>query len=166
MRSSFANPSGSHRAARAARQLIDGPATAWPRPSGPAPVRSCSPAGARGGQPRRARRPPAALGWSWPVPSSTLPSPSPSPPWVAPPSPSTSGVVDVDALADRLVALRAAGEVALVSVMAVNNEVGTIQPVEAVAPAVHEHAAGALLHTDAVQAAPWSTSPPVEPPTT
>ena len=40
---------------------------------------------------------------------------------------------------------------ALVSVMAANNEVGSIQPVEALASLAHE--AGALFHTDAVQAA-------------
>ncbi|MGP5679115.1 cysteine desulfurase family protein [Glutamicibacter arilaitensis] len=57
-----------------------------------------------------------------------------------------------------LVDLKAAGElidtdVAVVSVMAVNNEVGTIQPVAAVAELAHE--AGALMHTDAVQGAGW-----------
>ena len=60
--------------------------------------------------------------------------------------------------AKGLVDLKAAGElidtdVAVVSVMAVNNEVGTIQPVAAVAELVHE--AGALMHTDAVQGAGW-----------
>ncbi|TFH57513.1 cysteine desulfurase family protein [Glutamicibacter arilaitensis] len=57
-----------------------------------------------------------------------------------------------------LVDLKAAGElidteVAVISVMAVNNEVGTIQPVAAVAELAHE--AGALMHTDAVQGAGW-----------
>ena len=47
---------------------------------------------------------------------------------------------------------RALGDdVALVSVMAVNNEVGTIQPVREIAALAH--AAGALFHCDAVQAA-------------
>ncbi len=41
-------------------------------------------------------------------------------------------------------------DVCLVSVMAVNNEVSTVQPVEAIAAAAHR--AGALFHTDAVQA--------------
>lgn len=41
----------------------------------------------------------------------------------------------------------------LVSVMAVNNEVGTVQPVAEIAAAAR--AAGALVHTDAVQAAGW-----------
>jgi len=42
-----------------------------------------------------------------------------------------------------------------VSVMLVNNEVGTIQPLDAVAALVRERAPDALLHTDAVQAVPW-----------
>ncbi|MEO5988227.1 MAG: cysteine desulfurase family protein [Candidatus Eisenbacteria bacterium] len=42
-------------------------------------------------------------------------------------------------------------DVALVSVMAVNNETGVIQPVEEIGTVVH--AAGALFHVDAVQAA-------------
>ena len=41
-------------------------------------------------------------------------------------------------------------DVCLVSVMTVNNEVGTVQPVAAIAEAAHR--AGALFHTDAVQA--------------
>jgi len=45
--------------------------------------------------------------------------------------------------------------VRLVSVMAVNNELGTVQPVGAVADVVAERAPGAVLHSDAVQAVPW-----------
>lgn len=44
---------------------------------------------------------------------------------------------------------------ALVSVMLVNNEVGTIQPLSAVARRVRARAPRARLHTDAVQAAAW-----------
>lgn len=55
------------------------------------------------------------------------------------------GVVNVDA-ASRLVG----GDVALVSVMWVNNETGLLQPVAEVARIAH--AAGAWFHTDAVQA--------------
>ncbi len=58
------------------------------------------------------------------------------------------GVVDVDA---AIAALRPG--TALVSVQAANNEVGTLQPLAALARAAHE--AGALLHTDAVQYAGW-----------
>src|SRR5262252_4001747 len=42
-------------------------------------------------------------------------------------------------------------ETALVSVMHANNEIGTIQPIAALAEIAHEH--GALMHTDAVQSA-------------
>jgi cysteine desulfurase len=60
------------------------------------------------------------------------------------------GVVDVDALADLLDA-----RTAVVSVMLVNNEVGTIQPLAEVARVVAERAPRAVLHTDAVQAVSW-----------
>ena len=43
----------------------------------------------------------------------------------------------------------------VVSVMLVNNEVGTIQPLDEVARIVRERAPDAVLHTDAVQAVPW-----------
>lgn len=60
------------------------------------------------------------------------------------------GVVDLDALVGCL-----DDEVALVSVMLVNNEVGTIQPLAAIAEIVREHAPRAVLHTDAAQALTW-----------
>src|SRR5215467_2422050 len=61
------------------------------------------------------------------------------------------GVVDVGALERRLVELLRQGlRPPLVSIMAANNETGVIQPVEAAASLVH--AAGGLLHVDAVQA--------------
>ena len=41
----------------------------------------------------------------------------------------------------------------LVSVQLANNEVGTVQPVAELAAIAH--ASGALMHTDAVQAAGW-----------
>ena len=62
----------------------------------------------------------------------------------------SDGLVDLDALDDALTT-----DVALVSVMAVNNEVGTVQPIEAVARLVRRRSPNAILHTDAVQAAPW-----------
>jgi len=56
-----------------------------------------------------------------------------------------SGVVDLDHLADLL-----DGPPALVSIMLANNETGALQPVAEAAAMVH--AAGGLLHVDAVQA--------------
>ena len=57
-----------------------------------------------------------------------------------------SGVVDLGDLRAKL----AAGPPALVSVMAANNETGTLQPIHEAAQIVHE--AGGLLHVDAIQA--------------
>jgi cysteine desulfurase len=65
------------------------------------------------------------------------------------------GVVDLDALAGALDDAARHDEVTLVSVMLANNEVGTIQPLEEIAAVVDEHAPGATLHTDAVQAFTW-----------
>jgi cysteine desulfurase len=60
--------------------------------------------------------------------------------------------VDAGGVID-LAALRAAmtPRTILVSVMAANNEIGTIQPLAGIGAIAHEH--GALLHTDAAQAA-------------
>src|SRR5687767_9703376 len=55
-----------------------------------------------------------------------------------------SGIVHPDALADAL-----ADDTAIVSVMHANNEIGTVQPIAALARLAH--ARGALFHTDAVQ---------------
>jgi cysteine desulfurase len=64
--------------------------------------------------------------------------------------------VDANALLDlRHLAELLDDEVSLISVMAVNNEVGTIEPLEAVVALARELAPRALLHCDAVQAAPW-----------
>jgi cysteine desulfurase len=60
------------------------------------------------------------------------------------------GVVDLDALAAAL-----DERTAVVSVMLANNEVGTMQPLAAVAAVVAERAPRAVVHTDAVQAAAW-----------
>lgn len=58
------------------------------------------------------------------------------------------GVLDMQAFTALL-----RPDTTLVSVMSVNNEVGTIQPIAQVAAAAR--AVGALVHTDAVQAAGW-----------
>ena len=60
------------------------------------------------------------------------------------------GLVDLDDLAARL-----DDRTAIVSVMGVNNELGTIQPLQEVAAIVRDRAPRARLHTDAVQAVPW-----------
>jgi cysteine desulfurase len=57
-----------------------------------------------------------------------------------------SGIVSVEAVTAAL-----SDDTALVSVMHANNEIGTVQPVAAIAEAAH--ARGALVHTDAVQTA-------------
>ena len=62
----------------------------------------------------------------------------------------SAGAIDLDALAAAL-----DDGVSVVSVMAVNNEVGTIQPIAQVAELVAEKAPAAVLHTDAIQAFAW-----------
>lgn len=56
-----------------------------------------------------------------------------------------SGVIDIDDLKSKL-----NSDVFLVSVMLVNNELGTIQPIKKVTELVHK--IGAIMHTDASQA--------------
>ncbi len=46
-------------------------------------------------------------------------------------------------------------QVGVVSLMLVNNEVGTVQPLAEATALVAERAPGAVVHTDAVQAFPW-----------
>lgn len=63
-----------------------------------------------------------------------------------------SGTIDLVALEN---VLATTPDVSVVSVMAVNNEVGSVTDMEAVSRTVRTHAPGAVLHTDAVQAACW-----------
>ena len=63
---------------------------------------------------------------------------------------SPSGVVDVDAVVAAL-----DDRTAVVSVMLVNNEVGTVQPVAEIARLARARVPGIVVHTDAVQAVPW-----------
>ena len=58
----------------------------------------------------------------------------------------TEGLLDLDALADALT-----DRTTLVSLMAANNEVGTLHPIREIATLVHSKSP-ALFHTDAVQA--------------
>jgi cysteine desulfurase len=62
----------------------------------------------------------------------------------------SAGIVDLDALAGVL-----DERTAVVSIMLANNEIGTIQPMAAIADLVRERAPRAALHTDAVQAVSW-----------
>ncbi|ASN20807.1 cysteine desulfurase family protein [Arthrobacter sp. YN] len=60
----------------------------------------------------------------------------------------SEGLVSVEGLAAVL-----RPETALVSIMYANNEIGTVQPISALAAVAREH--GVPFHTDAVQAAGW-----------
>lgn len=60
------------------------------------------------------------------------------------------GIVDLDGLVAAL-----GPDVSLVSVALVNNEIGSIQPLDEIAELVRTHAPGALLHADAAQALCW-----------
>ena len=58
-----------------------------------------------------------------------------------------NGIVDIDALKELLT-----DKTILVSIMTVNNETGSVQPIERIAKLVHKNCPEALFHTDAVQA--------------
>lgn len=58
-----------------------------------------------------------------------------------------NGVVDIDKLKELLT-----DKTILVSVMTVNNETGSVQPIERIAKLVHKNCPEALFHSDAVQA--------------
>jgi cysteine desulfurase len=62
----------------------------------------------------------------------------------------SEGLADLDSLTAELDEF-----VTVVSLMLVNNEVGTVQPLGEVAEVVRRHAPSAVLHTDAVAAFPW-----------
>ena len=59
--------------------------------------------------------------------------------------PNIDGIVTVGCLASHI-----SGNIKLVSIMLVNNELGTIQPIKELSAIAHEQ--GAIFHTDAVQA--------------
>ena len=65
------------------------------------------------------------------------------------------GTVDLEDLQCVLEAATDEQPITVVSVMAVNNEVGSITPMRDVARIVRKYAPNAILHTDAVQAACW-----------
>ena len=72
-----------------------------------------------------------------------------------------TGCIDIDALDELLRQLVADDVVPVVSVMAVNNEVGSITPFADIAKVVRNVAPRALLHSDAVQAACWLDLAPI-----
>jgi len=65
------------------------------------------------------------------------------------------GTVDLEDLQRVLEAATEEQPITVVSVMAVNNEVGSITPMRDVARIVRKYAPNAILHTDSVQAACW-----------
>jgi len=66
-----------------------------------------------------------------------------------------NGVVDIDDLERVLDEATSENRVTSVSIMAVNNEVGSVSDLKAVSAVVRRLAPEAVLHTDAVQAACW-----------
>ena len=154
----YANPSGSHRAARAARQAIDGARDVVGDALGARPGEVVFTAGGTEADNLavfgvHGRRPGVVLCSAVEHPGVVEPVASVGGHTVPV---DERGVVDLAALEVALDDLAAAGEtVSLVSVMAVNNEVGSIQPLDAVAEIVRSRGAGAVLHTDAVQGVPW-----------
>jgi cysteine desulfurase len=150
----FANPSGSHRFARTARAAID---DARDRV---ADVLGCAPGDVvftSGGteSDNTAVRGVVALRGGRPVCSAAEHHAVLEPVEAADGlvvSTDAAGSIDVDALRDILVRH---ADVSLVSVMTVNNEVGTVTDLATVAGVVRDAAPRAVLHTDAVQAARW-----------
>lgn len=60
----------------------------------------------------------------------------------------SDGLIEIDAVAEAI-----RGDTVLVSVMTANNEIGTLNPIEAIGALCKER--GVLFHTDAVQALPY-----------
>src|SRR5688572_23793383 len=151
----FGNPSGAHRVARAARQAVDEARDAVAelvgcRPgevvftSGGTEADNLAVCGVHAARPGRvlcsAVEHDAVLQPVARVGGRTVPVDG-------------TGLVDLDTLAALLSGTEADGGVdrvrpaaTLVSVMVANNEVGAVQPVEAVAEVVRRHAPGAAVH--------------------
>ncbi|HEX6419939.1 MAG TPA: cysteine desulfurase family protein [Acidimicrobiales bacterium] len=148
----FGNPSGAHRVARAARQAVDEARDVVAEAAGCAPgeviftsggteADNLAVRGVHAARPRpvlcSAVEHEAVLQPVGNVGGTTV-------------RVDARGVVDLDALADAL-----EPGTTLVSVMAANNEVGTVQPLAEVVEVVRRVAPAAAVHTDAVQAAAW-----------
>ena len=142
------------------------PASTWPPCSGPTSARWSSPGGHRGrqsGRDRRVggRRPPhgrrlrgpGVRGHGAPRRAEHLPGAGPRAPG---PSSARCRRTRTGWSTSTPWPRRARPRSGLVSVMAVNNEIGTVQPLEPVAAGSSGPGRPApCLHTDAVQAAPW-----------
>ena len=147
-RASHANPTGAHRAAREARRLLEEAREVVAGSVGcrPSEVIWCS------GGTEADNLAVVGLGRDGVAAVSAIEHPA-----VAEPA-ARRGAVTVPVGHDGRVDPGALGDlvgVGLVSVMAVNNEVGTIQPLAEVAAVIRDLAPGAVVHTDAVQAASW-----------
>ena len=167
----FANPSGAHRMARDARRAIDDARDVFAALIGARPGEVVFTSGgtesdnlavfgaagrsehAHGNRRASSSAPPSST-----TPCSTRCWPSADEPWPSTP-PAASISSDLATVLEAEAARAAAGEsagVRLVSLMAANNEVGTIQPLAEAAEIVRRLAPGAVLHTDAVQAFCWT----------
>lgn len=148
----WANPSGSHRAARRARCLLDEAREALARTlgveagevvftSGGTEADNLAVSGVhrrRGGRIlASAIEHHAVLGPSQAAGASLV-------------AVDRDGLLDLDHLSSLL-----DPSVSLVSVMLVNNEIGVVQDLDLIASIVGSRAPDALIHTDAVQAFPW-----------
>jgi cysteine desulfurase len=153
----FGNPSGAHRVARAARQAIDEARDAIAAVLGAAPNEIVFTGGGTEADNLAVRGVVAAR--PGPVLCSAVEHHAVLEPVERLGGPGgktvpvdARGVLDLDALA---AALDAHPGTTLVSVMAANNEVGSIQPIEAVVRLVRRRAPDAVVHIDAVQATAW-----------
>lgn len=153
-----ANPSGAHRAAREARRALDGARAEIAEVVGARPGEVIFTSGGteadnlaiRGVMSAAGRDPgrPTGLVVSQIEHHAVLDSAAPFGPVVCPVD--QLGHVDLDALSDLL-----SPDVALVSVMLVNNEIGSVNDLAAVKAVMAKRCPEALLHTDAVQAMCW-----------
>jgi cysteine desulfurase len=150
----FANPSGSHRFARGARAAIDEARDSVAEVIGCAPGEVIFTSGGTEGDNTAVLGTVARRGGTAVCPAAehhaVLASVEQVHGAVVPVT--VTGAVDLDPLSD---VLRRTADVSVVSIMAVNNEVGSLNDIAAVAAVVREFAPAAVFHTDAVQAPCW-----------
>ena len=150
----YANPSGSHRFAREARQVIDEARDAVAEAIGCAPgeiiFTSGGTEGANSAVLGAVRRTGGTAVCAATEHHAVLHCVEHVDGVVVPVT--EQGPVDPDVMRETL---RTTDNVAVVSVMAVNNETGAINNLELISHAVRRQAPNAIFHTDAVQAACW-----------